>query len=95
MYVASLFKEKGLSLAVFKCFGKVLNKKEQLSNWERRPLRDAQILYAALDAACLIDVYKFIKHRLKEEEKQGKAQTAAMAASQTITDTGKYDPRKY
>jgi len=41
-------KEKGLSELVRLCFGKALNKSEQCSNWERRPLREAQTLYAGI-----------------------------------------------
>ncbi|XP_078406608.1 exonuclease mut-7 homolog isoform X2 [Cetorhinus maximus] len=49
--------EKGLSLLVQCVLGKPLDKTEQLSNWEKRPLRLQQILYAAADAYCLLDVY--------------------------------------
>lgn len=40
-----------------------LNKEEQFSNWESRPLRKAQILYAATDAYCLVDVFNILKGR--------------------------------
>lgn len=43
--------EKGLSLLVQHVLGKPLDKTERLSNWEKRPLREEQILYAGLALA--------------------------------------------
>ncbi|XP_030086900.2 exonuclease mut-7 homolog isoform X3 [Serinus canaria] len=51
-------REKGLSLLVQHVLGKPLDKTEQLSNWEKRPLREEQILYAASDAYCLLEIYE-------------------------------------
>ena len=46
--------ERGLSLLVNKTLGKRLNKTFQVSDWERRPLNEEQLHYAALDAYCLL-----------------------------------------
>ncbi|XP_053774515.1 exonuclease mut-7 homolog isoform X2 [Desmodus rotundus] len=49
---------RGLSLLVQQVLGKPLDKTQQLSNWDRRPLDEGQLLYAAADAYCLLEVYQ-------------------------------------
>lgn len=55
------FKEYCNTLSLTKltklCFGKGLNKGNQLSDWCKRPLSQDQIDYAALDAYVLIEIY--------------------------------------
>ena len=38
-------------------FGKVLDKRDQISDWSQRPLLSNQIKYGILDAYVLIEVY--------------------------------------
>ena len=43
---ACIEEERGLSELVFLCIGMPLDKTYQLSDWERRPLSEEQLLYA-------------------------------------------------
>ncbi|XP_026757336.2 exonuclease mut-7 homolog [Galleria mellonella] len=56
-----------LSSLVQSCFGLPLEKSEQCSNWELRPLRDTQILYAALDAYVLVEIYEFLQNLCQKQ----------------------------
>lgn len=58
---ACIAEERGLSELVFLCLGMPLDKTYQLSDWERRPLSEEQLLYAALDAYCLLEIYEVLK----------------------------------
>ncbi|XP_018412250.1 PREDICTED: exonuclease mut-7 homolog [Nanorana parkeri] len=60
--------EKGLSLLVKDVLGKPLDKTQQLSNWDKRPLREDQVTYAAADAYCLLEVFEVL---LNSPEKFG------------------------
>ena len=60
-YWCAIKKEKnqiGLAKVVEQIMGKPLCKGEQMSNWERRPLRQSQMHYAALDATCLPPIFE-------------------------------------
>ncbi|XP_059470250.1 exonuclease mut-7 homolog [Neocloeon triangulifer] len=66
-YKANQDSGQGLSSLVYQCLGKPLNKENQFSNWERRPLRENQIIYAALDAYCLLQIFDILKHCCREQ----------------------------
>lgn len=50
-------RQKGLSAYAQEVLGLPLNKQQQRSDWERRPLSSAQVAYAALDAYVLLMIY--------------------------------------
>ncbi|XP_034829569.1 exonuclease mut-7 homolog [Maniola hyperantus] len=57
-----------LSSLVQACFGVPLEKAEQCSNWELRPLRKTQINYAALDAYVLLEIYNYLQKLCLEQK---------------------------
>ncbi|EGT44429.1 hypothetical protein CAEBREN_01896 [Caenorhabditis brenneri] len=56
--VKQQFLNKGLSFLCEKLLGRPLDKTEQCSVWDRRPLRNLQLRYAAMDAYCMLLLYE-------------------------------------
>ncbi|KAL5278093.1 EXD3 family protein [Megaselia abdita] len=63
-FKTSSAKSGGLSMLTQLCFGKKLDKSNQISNWGNRPLRHDQVVYAAIDAYCLIEIYDLLFNRM-------------------------------
>ena len=57
---------------VEEAFGKLLLKEWQISNWERRPLKESQLRYAAGDAIVLTRLYWKGKEIMNEKRKMEK-----------------------
>ncbi|XP_064616174.1 exonuclease mut-7 homolog isoform X2 [Liolophura sinensis] len=62
--------EKGLSELVRQCLGKPLSKLEQMSDWQRRPLRPSQMTYAALDAYVLLELYDVLVTEARRSKRE-------------------------
>ena len=58
---------RGLSGLCESVLGLPLNKTDQISDWSRRPLRQSQISYAALDAFVCLEIYKTARIIAKEK----------------------------
>ena len=61
---------RGLSGFCKSVLGKPLSKAEQIGDWSKRPLRPAQLVYAALDAWVCIEIYKNLKKLAVEKNFQ-------------------------
>jgi len=74
----------GLSKMVQQTIGAKLDKAEQISDWERRPLREAQIKYAALDAYCLIEMYDILTSRLSKIDQNVTLESVMIQKPKTV-----------
>ncbi len=55
--------KKSLSIVIKELFGVALCKRQQMSNWEKRPLTKSQTHYAALDGWVLTEIAQKLKQR--------------------------------
>merc|ERR1719375_2614322 len=74
---------------VLSVFGRPLCKMEQCSNWMRRPLRQSQMHYAALDAWCLLRCCDALAKSRSTEIRAlcDEAEAEALRAASEIEDT--------
>ncbi|CAG0920932.1 unnamed protein product, partial [Notodromas monacha] len=56
----------GLAGMVELLLGKPLDVRESMSDWERRPLRPAQVQFAALSAFCLYEIYDALEQKARK-----------------------------
>ncbi|XP_071097529.1 exonuclease mut-7 homolog [Haliotis cracherodii] len=89
LYTFSKKEERGLSELVRQCLGKPLCKVEQMSDWEKRPLRQAQIVYAALDAYVLLEVYKVLTSHARQSGLQVDLEPPVCAKWSKLSKTDK------
>jgi len=59
--------QTGLSKVADKVLDIQMCKREQISNWDRRPLRQSQLHYAYLDAQILVPLIKVLSEEGKEK----------------------------
>ncbi|BAT81938.1 hypothetical protein VIGAN_03185600 [Vigna angularis var. angularis] len=58
---------KSLSTICAEVLGFSLSKELQCSDWSHRPLTEEQIRYAAMDAHCLLDIFKLFQEKVVKE----------------------------
>lgn len=82
-------KSVGLGSVCKQLLGQEVCKAERMSNWEKRPLRLAQLHYGYLDAYCMIPAIKVLIQKAKASgdlkrsfETQVKANSLGQAAEQ-------------
>ncbi|KAL9331082.1 hypothetical protein ACSQ67_000692 [Phaseolus vulgaris] len=68
---------KSLSTICAEVLGFSLSKELQCSDWSHRPLTEEQIRYAALDAHCLLDIFKVFQEMVVKKARTNKSKDRA------------------
>lgn len=66
---ACIEEERGLSELVFLCLGLPLDKTYQISDWERRPLSEEQLVYAGKCISCSV-VITLTNHKVHTQSSE-------------------------
>jgi len=84
---------RGLSGLCESLLGLPLNKTDQISDWSRRPLRQSQIIYAALDAFVCLEIYKTAMTIAKEKGVSEELKEVFKTSSLKKVDKEKKEPK--
>jgi ribonuclease D len=85
----------GLAALIQAYYGMELSKKEQRSNWGKRPLSEEQIAYARIDTHFLVDLHGRLTKELIEADMMGAAEGEFRRQENEILVAGEPDPERY
>lgn len=82
----------GLAALLAQHFGLTLDKREQLTDWSRRPLTPSQISYARLDSHYLLPLQQLLSEELRARRRWREAQEAFEGLTQLVYVEKPFDP---
>lgn len=85
----------GLGALVERHFDIKLSKDQQRTDWSRRPLRDAQLEYAASDVIYLIELSRLLENELREKKRLAWGTAEFAALEQRIWPEREFDEQGY
>ncbi len=85
----------GLAALVERHFGVHLSKEYQRTDWSRRPLKPAQVDYAASDVLYLIELSRRLEEELREKKRLSWAREEFLALEERIWPEREFDRKGY
>jgi len=89
------YRAVGLAALVSEHFGVELAKDQQRTDWSRRPLRPAQIEYAAADVRYLVELSDLLEAALKEKKRLTWARAEFASLEEKVWPERDFDPEGY